>query len=445
MKIISTLVTIGSLLGAANLFAGSTTGVAASTFIPVPVQYLDGSGHLQDTSKSRPLVANACYASIDIVEARVFANTSLWSAIWNTNALAFATARLSGQAAGPIAIAVTRTGGPVRVQRGDTIKDMGISAKLLDAVPWTFQNLNLHLEMDSSADSTIAGVIGGLSQVSSKLPGFTLSSSVTAGLSIANIFDTLLFAPGRSDARLRGDFDLTAAGDDTLREGYYVVFGADSATNYNKYLGASASGGTKLEWNNQRLLFGTTPVDDVSYFVIKVHRQDTLWGDDSRLAMVGDGKPWSQDLVSVLSDIVTLASASGSDDQAFQQAKQAIVKGMNTGKTLLLADPDVLASEKLAILTNLQKTYLAETRMTLAALQRQALAQDTSPPAPPGTSTNSSLPDGTYVTKSANFDDAVKALDSTPTVHSEGQADVELRAQRAKSFMVNAVKDLTAF
>jgi hypothetical protein len=442
MNRFTNLFIFGSLLWAANLFAASAPAVGDSTFGLVPVQYIDEAGNLHDTLKGQPLVANGCYVSIEISAARIFAHTPTWKAIWNTNSLAYATVRLTGHA-GSISVAETRTSMAVRVKKGDTVKDLGFSGPLLDAVPWSFQNLNLHLEMDSSEDSTIANVIGGLSEVSSKLPALTLSSAVTAGESIATIFDKLLFAQGRSDARLHGDFGFVTKGSDSRREGYYVIFGADSAASYNKYLlSARTPAGPQLEWNGRQLLFGTTPVEDVSFFVIKIHQQARLW-DDSDLAEVGNNKPWSQELDSILLDIASFPAADSSAQEA-TKADTDFPKTCAAEKLHIDDDPDVLESEKLAIQGNLKKACLGRFDSAFSQSTQQAVTQDTS--APPPTSGNAKTTRPILEKDSllgGDSKDVVTNYYLEPTVRSQRQTAAELREQHSKAVILDAVNDLT--
>jgi hypothetical protein len=349
---------------------------ARSTSSPAMIAYKDDKGNVQQTSDGSPLENGNCYATIGVPSVRVFAQTSWLKAIFDTASLAFASTKLSGKSSGKIDVADTRVGTPRPIKKGDTIVDMGFGVYFLDAVPWDFASLHLDLAINSSADSTITKIADGVSSVSKDIPGFQLSAAVNGGISIAEVFDKLLFGQSRSEARLYGGFDLVTQGKSTMRTGCYVVFGADSATDYDKYLVPDAKGHSQLVWDSSQLLFNAKPVNDVSYFIITVESQPTLFPNTDS-APLNSGRDWATPLQNAQLSIVTLPLSA--DDTTRNTAMAAIKADIVKGQTLLLADPDILISEKKAILKGVSDSFTA----ALSTATAQALAAAHNPSATP--------------------------------------------------------------
>ncbi len=387
MKSIQLGIFTTALLAIQTLFADSTP-TAASTSSPTPISYKDSSGNVNQTSNGKLLANGNCYATIGVPAVRVFAHTGWLTAIFDSNSRAFATTKLSGKSSGQINVADTRVGTPRPIKSGDTIDDMGFGVLFLDAVPWDFASLHLDLAINSSADSTVTDIVSGVSSVSKDIPAFQLSAAVNGGLAIAQVFDKLLFDQSRSEARLSGSFDLVTGGSSTLRTGCYVVFGADNATVYARYLVPDTAGHSQLLWDQSTLLFNGSPVVDVSYFIITVDSQANLYSNTDDAAL-NSGREWANPLQNAELSIVSLPLAS--DEASRTTAIAAIKADIVKGQTLLLADPDILLSEKKAILKGVSDKLFA----TLTAATAKAVASASGPSPGPQFSSPSTVLRGT--------------------------------------------------
>ena len=348
--------------------------VAVSTSPLVPIAYKTPTGNVIQTSEGSLLESGNCYVTMGVPAVRVFTHVNWLHALVSSDALAFASTKLTGQSSGKINVTDTRVGTPRTIKSGDNVDDMGFGVLFLDGVPWDFAKLHLELAINSSADSTVTQIANGVSSVSQKLPGFQLSTAVNGALSIAQVFDKLLFDQSRTTARLAASFDIVSVGKSTLRTGCYVVFGSDKATDYDKYFAPDNTGHSQLVWDNSELQFKGTNVDDVSYFILTVETQSNLFADmNGGDAPLNSGRAWAAPLQSAELNIEELPIMT--DDASRSTAINSIKTDIQKGQTLLLADPDILLAEKKAIL----KSVSDKLSEVLSSATVKAVASATNP------------------------------------------------------------------
>lgn len=373
MKIIDSAIPICALVTSVCAEAApAPQTTAVSTSVPTPIAWKDSKGNVNQTSAGKLLEAGNCYATIGVASVHVYAHTDWWKAIWNTDAVVYATTKLTGRSSGNINVTDTRVGTPRPIKTGDTVDDMGLTALFLDAVPWDFANLHLDLAINSSADSMVRQIASGVATVSKGMPGVQLSAALNGGLTAAQVIDKLLLDQSRTTARLSGSFDLVAVGKETLHTGCYVVFGSDKSTDYQKYLVTDAGGTSQLVWDNGHLTFRGNPVSDVTYFIITVESQNARF-PNADSAPLNSQRSWAAPLQNAELSIEMLAFAT--DVAARNTAISAIKADITKGQTLLLADPDILVAEKKAIVRGVSERLAAA--LANATVKAEAMTRPT--------------------------------------------------------------------
>ena len=319
-------------------------------------------------SGSRSVSQAQSYVSIGIQKMTVNKKDSWLKRLLSEDHHVFATAQLKGQYQNQ-PLAVSRVGKPFLLKGKKSSVDLGATWGLLEKVPWVLTKASLDLKIGYASTSRIKTFTDAFSSITSGIPDYTVSTSVTTGLAITNSVDRILFGSERAQNLLdsQRDLPLTAG---TLCEGFYAVFASSKNDQYEKYYDLNTT------WTGNDLEYNGDPINDVSYVVLSVTISDRYYANPED-AVNDRRRAWSDKYNQVLSDLYKLAWVSTLEE--LKGLSNSIKTNLMDGLTLITADYDLVHQERGDIHSYVQDLALdqlaaAGTRINNGAVTQESTA-----------------------------------------------------------------------
>ncbi len=341
---------------ASPLFAQDDRALSTSNMISIPYIELGAPAKRIDVCSKDQAVFSRSYVSIEITKLRVAKEDGWVKRLFNNNRRAFAASTFRAQGVSG-SISVSKVGTPRVLSGRMAHADLGSTWNILSKIPWTIRDANLSIRIGYAADSTIDAVVNTFNAISSTIPDYTVSTSVSVGIAITSALDSMLFGQERVTSLLRSerDFPLAAGG---LCEGYYAVFAAENADKYDRY----ENGEVVFDENSQDLIFEGSDIADISYAVVLV-AVDSSYYQDASDAINDPGKVWAAKYREVQSGVEELVFLS--EPSAINTLVSAIRTTLREARTLLDADLSIVQSERRSI----HRIYAEELQRQIEAVR----------------------------------------------------------------------------
>lgn len=365
--------TRGCVAGLVTLFltcgAAAATGQSTSTWIRVADPNISGP------NVSRTSVLGATYVWAVIRGAAVYQNSNWWTQFVERNRQAVVEISIEGQLFNT-RISDTRTSRPIELRRNDSIVDFGYSAIVVQALPTTFQSLQLGIGMTKSSQDGLGTLLTSLGELSAATPALSVSQASLGVVTATKAVADFLFQKRLVEKRAYSTFPLVGSGP-TLDAGVYAILAGDSQQDYAGYLQAPANG-NGLHWNGSVLTWDGRPVQRVSYFVVEISYTTRIFSDPTHVLTFGGTKPWSA-LYQVARRKVGLINNSADALKISEEIRSHLA----AAQTLLDGDIEYVQPERDAIHTAIKALTQKEFDQRLAALAPQGPQQGAATPATP--------------------------------------------------------------
>ncbi|MBW8016229.1 MAG: hypothetical protein FVQ82_08585 [Planctomycetes bacterium] len=313
---------------------------ALSTSPFVEVSYEKRDGYVLQSLDNRKTTLSGAYISVGIDKLTVNKKDSIIRLIVDKNRHAFAMVTLNANYNSQ-PLSISKISVPMLLKRPHSSLDMGVKWIMLYRIPWVLHNAKLKVRLAYTADSTATALINAFSGITSAIPDYTISTSLTAGLAITSTADKLLFDSDRAIDLLNAERDLPVLAGDQLREGYYAIFAAENNSLYQKYCEENG-----LVWTGNNLEFNGQAINDVCYAVISIRVTDRYYASPG-YAINDITRSWSGKYREALTYSFDLTYLLTSED--IDSTNRKITNNLIEAITLLGADLDIIQQEKYEI------------------------------------------------------------------------------------------------
>lgn len=324
------------------LFCGIFTGShasAESTYGWIPIAY-SGPNEQNAFDISTPTLGGS-YLTVEFKTAKVYQKANWWTALIERNRKAVLDVTVHGQVSG-VLFDDTRTSEPREIRRSKSQMDFGWSQILIERFPTTYSKLEMKVRISKTADDGLDSLLTIVSDISKKTPGLSLSQSTLGVVSASKTIADYLFNKRLLESKLSSTLQFPSSGR-SLPAGYYVAFAGDTSSDYNRYLTPPTGSNKGLCWNGIQLLWNDLPVENVTYFVVKVTYVSKIFDNTLDCLSLNAKKPWA-DLYSIARRKPELLRTRDTNDQ--KQIMTDIRSNLENAHTLLDKDPDYIQSEK---------------------------------------------------------------------------------------------------
>lgn len=259
-----------SVLALSLALASPVAAQSTSTWIRVGESTNAGANVSQTPS------LGATYVWAVIRGASVYQNSNWWTQFVERNRQAVVEVSLEGQLLNT-RVSDTRTSRPIELRRDNSNYDFGYSATVVQALPTTFQSLQLAIGLTKSAQDGLGTLLASLGELSMSTPALNVSQASMGVVSATKAIADFLFQKRLIERRAQSTLPLIGSGP-TLQAGTYAILAGDSQKDYLQYL-QEPPGRPGLRWNGSALTWDGKPLQRVSYFVVEISYTTRIFQD----------------------------------------------------------------------------------------------------------------------------------------------------------------------
>lgn len=315
--------------------------LALSTSNWIQIDHQDLNGNRIGRCSGDAAISTRSYVGIEATKFRVAKNDGWIKKLFNNNRRAFPVVSIEGSYL-QSSLNITKVGGAKTLRKEMSNVDLGTTWNILNTSPWTLKDVSINVKIGYSADSSLDFVLKSFNEITSNIPNFTLNTAASIGTSIASTVDNLLFGSERITSLLSSEKDIPTLGNNSLCEGYIVIYAATDAVKYNKY----EHGDVVWDESSQDLLFDGIDNHDISYVVLKINVEPRLYAE-TKDALNDTGKVWSQRYRAAQSSMQDLILSW--DAIELENKSKEIQTKLIEAKTFLHADLSLIQEERLEI------------------------------------------------------------------------------------------------
>jgi len=277
------------------------------------------------------------YVTIKLVHSRINHKVSWWSHFVGNNKHAIISYELDAMSKNG-SFQDRRTSTPIEIRKRNEPIDLPWGTYIVTNLPTTFNRLKLQVNVGVSAEDGVDKLLDASAVISGKVPGLTMSQTVLGSVTAAKMIADFLFDKRLVTPQINSSGEIVSSGATVLKEGFYGVLSADTAGGYSQYL----DNPELLFWTGQVLQYNGNPINDVSYYIIKINYSREIF-DDKFNGPLSEKKPWR--------DLYSLARQSTEKLELDNWAKgRDQIKGqVQNANAILDKDLDLINSEKDAI------------------------------------------------------------------------------------------------
>jgi hypothetical protein len=238
-------------------------------------------------------------------------------------------------------VADTKASDPVTLTKNGNDVSLSYQGPITSQLPLTFSQISFDVKINQTLRDGLNDLFTLFAQQSAvSLP---FSAATLGYVSLGKSIGDFLFKPELTKNRAVGHFAFTPT--TAPAPGYYAVLSGEDTPDWSRF-----AAGLKLAPGGM-LTSNAGDVRGVTYYIYEISYNSRRYPNLNAALSFGKSKPWASLYLSALT-----ASSSGWTLDQHESVEGNLRKQLDDAQTLLIADPDVTAEEKLTIIREASDT-----------------------------------------------------------------------------------------
>lgn len=253
-----------------------------------------------------------------------------------------------------------RTSPPIEILERNKPIDLGWKKVMVNMLPTTFKSIEMNVNVGVTAEDGMENLLIASSEISSKIPGLTMSQAALGGISAAKMVADFIFDKKLVVNQITSSQEIISSVDSGIKEGFYTVLSADTADLYSKYTEKKEL----LSWDGSILNFNGKPIEDVSYYIVEIEYTDEIFKDKFN-GPLSIRKPWRDLYALAIQEVEKL------EKETWDDGRNEIKRQVQNAHAILDADFDLIHSEKEGIHNTIREEIISQMKMRHAEVNKE--------------------------------------------------------------------------